>query len=55
VLGKLRGQVQVVPGTAQDGVVTAAKVEPNVAKHLEGKTIVKVVFVPGKLINFVVK
>jgi leucyl-tRNA synthetase len=55
VLGKLRGQVQVVPGTAQDGVVAAAKAEPNVAKHLEGKTIVKVVFVPGKLINFVVR
>jgi leucyl-tRNA synthetase len=55
VLGKLRGQVALPPGSSQEEVLAAAKVEPNVARHLEGKTIVKIVFVPGKLINFVVR
>jgi leucyl-tRNA synthetase len=34
-------------------VLAAAKADPNVARHLEGKTIRKEVFVPGKLVNFV--
>ncbi len=55
VLGKLRGQLALPPASTQDQVVAAAKADPNVARHLEGKTIVKVVFVPGKLVNFVVR
>jgi leucyl-tRNA synthetase len=38
----------------QDEVESLAKKESRVAKYLEGKEIKKVVFVPGKLINFVI-
>jgi leucyl-tRNA synthetase len=55
VLGKLRGQVTVPAGAVQEAVEAAARAEPNVARHLAGKTTVKVVFVPDRLINFVVR
>ncbi|MBN1772291.1 MAG: leucine--tRNA ligase [Deltaproteobacteria bacterium] len=55
VLGKLRGQLRVPPDATREQVVERAQAEPNVARFLEGKKIVKTVFVPGKLVNFVVK
>jgi leucyl-tRNA synthetase len=55
VNGKLRGRVLVARDAAQDAVVTAAKAEENVARHLEGFEVVKVVYVPGRLVNLVVK
>jgi leucyl-tRNA synthetase len=52
--GKLRGRV-LVPAEA-DGpqIEKAAREDPRIAASLEGKTIRKVVVVPGKLVNFVV-
>jgi leucyl-tRNA synthetase len=57
VNGKLRGQVEVKSeeGEKQSVVESLAKEEANVAKYLEKKKIKKVVFVPGKLINFVIE
>ena len=54
VNGKLRGQV-VVPADA-DGtqLEAAARGDERIAALLEGKTIRKVIVVPGKLVNFVV-
>ncbi len=53
VLGKFRGKIIVAKGASQDQVEAAAKADENVVRHLEGKTIRKVVYVPDKLINFV--
>jgi leucyl-tRNA synthetase len=55
VNGKLRGQVEVGADTPGAEAIALAKVQENVAKHLEGKQIVKEICVPQKLINFVVK
>jgi leucyl-tRNA synthetase len=41
-------------GTAQEELVKLARAEPGVAQHLDGKRIVKIVYVPNKLLNFVV-
>jgi leucyl-tRNA synthetase len=56
VNGKVRGQVEVqsAKSKVQNEVREKAKQEPNVAKHLQGKKIRKAIFVPGRLINFVV-
>lgn len=56
VNGKLRGQVEVLSNQVKKKSVVEklAKKERNVAKYLKGKKIKKVVFVPGRLINFVV-
>jgi leucyl-tRNA synthetase len=55
VNGKLRGVVRVPAGAAEDSVFSLAAKSENVAGHLNGKTIVKRVFVANKLLNLVVK
>jgi leucyl-tRNA synthetase len=55
VNGKLRGRV-VVPADADGAQLeAAARGDERIAALLEGKTIRKVVVVPGKLVNFVVE
>ncbi len=54
ILGKLRGTIEVAPGAAEGEVLAAAEVEPNVARLLAGRRIVKRVYVPGRIVNFVV-
>ena len=54
VMGKLRGTISVPPDAPRDANVAAAKAEPNVARALEGKRIVKEIYVPNRIINFVV-
>lgn len=53
VLGKMRARVMVPAGA--DTAVMQAAAEAAVAKHIEGKTVVKAICVPGKLVNLVVK
>lgn len=53
VLGKMRARVM-VPANA-DAATMQAAAEQTVAKHIEGKTVVKAICVPGKLVNLVVK
>jgi leucyl-tRNA synthetase len=55
VLGKLRGKIQVPPDISKDDLIAAAKADDKVRPWLEGKTIVKEIVVPGRLVNFVVK
>ena len=54
VMGKLRGTIDVPVGETRERVLAAAKTEANVARALEGKVIVKEIYVPGRILNFVV-
>jgi len=54
VNGKLRGSIVVEPGIDQAAAEATARSTPNVARHLEGVTIRKVIFVQDRLLNFVV-
>jgi leucyl-tRNA synthetase len=54
VNGRLRGKVKVPVGTSEDEVEKLAKADPVIAPHLAGKSIVKRIFVPNKLLNLVV-
>lgn len=54
VNGKLRGTIAAPADTDQEAAVAMANEEENVARHLEGKTIRKVIYVPNRLLNFVV-
>lgn len=54
VNGKVRGKVTVAADATEDTVLTAAKADDNVGRHLEGVTLRKVIYVPGKLLNLVV-
>lgn len=55
VLGKKRGSIMVAADADKDTVLALAKRADNVAVYLTGKEIVKEVYVPGRLVNFVVK
>jgi len=54
VNGKLRGQISVPAGSANEAIIAVALADEQVQKFLVGQTIRKQVVVPGKLVNFVV-
>ena len=54
VNGKMRGSVTVPADAGRDAVLDAAREVDNVARHLDGKTIRKAIYVPGRIVNFVV-
>ncbi|HAH45309.1 MAG TPA: leucine--tRNA ligase [Planctomycetaceae bacterium] len=55
VNGKLRSKVSVAADADQATMQQTAEQDETIAQHLEGKTIVKAIVIPGRLINFVVK
>lgn len=52
--GKVRGEIQVSNDTNKEAIIEAAKNEQKVAGYLEGETIRKEIYVPGRLVNFVI-
>jgi leucyl-tRNA synthetase len=55
VNGKVRGRITVPPDAAEEAIRATALAEPRVAEHLEGRPIVKVVVVPGRLVSVVAR
>jgi leucyl-tRNA synthetase len=55
VNGKKRGEVRVAPDADKEAAMTAARAEPALARWFEGMAVVKVILVPGRLLNVVVK
>ena len=55
VNGKLRNTIKVAVDEDQEVVKKLAQEDEKVAKHLEGKEIVKIIVVPNKIVNIVVK
>jgi leucyl-tRNA synthetase len=53
--GKLRDTISVPTGLSKDEAMAAAHESPKIATLLDGKNIVKFIWVPDKLINLVVK
>jgi leucyl-tRNA synthetase len=54
VNGKLRGQLEVAPGTDKATLEALARHEPNVVRFIDGAVVKKVIVVPDKLVNLVV-
>ena len=55
VNGKVRGKLMTSTSTTKEEMESLAKEIDNVKVHMEGKEIVKVIVVPKKLVNIVVK
>jgi leucyl-tRNA synthetase len=55
VNGRVRSTLKVPVGLSEAELVAKAKADPAVARHMDGKRIVKVIFVPNKLLNLVVQ
>lgn len=52
--GKFRAKISVESGVGEGQAKEIAMSHPLVLNHLKGKNIVKVIYVPGRLINFVI-
>ena len=54
VNGRLRGEIEVAAEASEDEIVEAAKVNKKIASYLAGRDIRKTIYVPGRLVNFVI-
>jgi leucyl-tRNA synthetase len=55
VNGKLRGKATISTQASEEEIKRTARELPNVQQHIAGKEVVKEIYVPGKLLNIVVK
>tara|TARA_Y100001980_G_scaffold46286_1_gene29577 strand:+ start:2472 stop:4868 length:2397 start_codon:yes stop_codon:yes gene_type:complete len=55
VNGKLRGNIEVEKDKDKDSILELSKQNKNVSKFLDGKSIIKEIYIPSKLVNIVVK
>ncbi len=53
--GKVRGTIQLPVNCPKDEAIAAAKADAKIAAVIEGKTVIKEISVPNKIINIVVK
>jgi len=54
VNGKVRGTIELAPGASEEEALALGRAEPNVARHLDGTTLRRVIYVPDRLLNLVV-
>ena len=55
VNGKLRGEITIETNDSEEKIKEKAIANENVNKHLEGKEIVKIIIIKGKIVNIVVR
>ena len=55
ICGKLRATISIAKDSTADEAIAAAKADEKVQEFLNGKTIIKEIYVPGKIINIVAK
>ncbi len=54
VNGKLRAQIEIAADLSEEAVLSLARSDDNVARYLDGKTLRREIYVPGRIVNFVV-
>ena len=55
VNGRLRGKVKTPKGTLETEILERARSDPRVEAHLRGKSVLKTVYVPDRLLNILVQ
>ena len=55
ITGKVRARIQIPADATQEQAIAAAKADATIAGLLDGKTVVKEIYVPGRLVNIVAK
>jgi len=53
--GKVRARIKVPAEASKDDIESAAMSDESVQKNLDGKTVVKTIVIPGRMVNIVVK
>jgi leucyl-tRNA synthetase len=52
--GKLRARIELAPGSDQETALASAMADQNVTRHMDGKDVRKVIYIPDRLLNIVV-
>ena len=55
VQGKRRGEITIAKDATQDEAMAIAQADESIAKWIDGMQVVKIILVPGRLLNVVVK
>ncbi|MGM9652719.1 MAG: leucine--tRNA ligase [Eubacteriales bacterium] len=55
ICGKLRSTIRIAAGASREDALAAARADEKIASALAGKTVVKEIYVPGKIVNIVAK
>ena len=55
VNGRVRGRIETPADIDEGAAIAAALAEPNVLQHIDGKQVLKRIYVPGRLVNLVVR
>lgn len=55
VNGKIRGKIEVSRSESKENIIKLAQEEENIKSFIEAKNVVKVIYVPEKILNIVVK
>ncbi len=55
VNGKVRGSIRVAPEAAEEAVLSAARSDENVSRYLRNGDVRRAIYVPGRIVNFVLK
>ena len=53
--GKLRSTITIAKDASKDDAIASAKADVKVAEAIDGKTVIKEIYVPGRIVNIVVK
>ncbi len=53
--GKVKAKLMIPVSADKDAVLEMAAADPKIAEAIEGKTLIKKIYVPNKLVNFVAK
>ncbi len=53
--GKVRARIEIAPDISSADALSLAKAQPAVAEAINGKTVIKELYVPGRIVNIVVK
>lgn len=54
IMGKVRGTIEIAPDADEEAAVSAAKADETIASYIEGKTIRRIIYKAGRILNFVV-
>jgi leucyl-tRNA synthetase len=54
VNGKIRGRIEIPADATEDLILTLAREDGNVSRYLQGKRVIRAIYVPGRIVNFVI-
>ena len=55
IMGKTRGEIEIAPDADEETAVAAALASESVHRYIEGKSVVKVIYKAGRILNLIVK